>query len=77
MGLFEAVIRALIYLGFIVLAFFVIVWFLGVLGLVLPPHVLQIIMAILTLVAILVLVRLLYPAFSSYQWFPPRNPPAP
>jgi hypothetical protein len=77
MGLFEAVIRALIYLGFLVLAFFIVIWFLSVLGISLPPHVVQILMAILTLVAILVLVRLLYPAFSGYQWFPPRNPPAP
>ena len=75
MPLFEAVIRALIYLGFLVLAFFVIIWFLGVLGISLPAHVVQILMAILTLVAILVLVRLLAPAFSGYTWFPPRNPP--
>ena len=75
MNLFEAVVRALIYLGFIVLAFFVIIWFLSVLGLSLPAHVVQILMAILTLVAILILVRLLYPAFSGYQWFPPRGTP--
>ena len=75
MGLFEAVIRALIYIGLLVLAIVLIVWFLATVGLILPPHVLQIIMAIVTLVAILILVRLLYPAFSGYNWFPPRSPP--
>jgi hypothetical protein len=76
MGIVDAVIRALLYLCCIALAFFLIIWVLGVLGIVLPPKVVSILMVMFTLIAILILIRLFWPVFSGYQWFPNRrNPP--
>lgn len=75
MGIFEAVIRALIYLCCVALAFFLCIWVLGELGVALPYMVINILKVIFVLVAILILVRLFLPTFSGYQWFPPRRPP--
>ena len=75
MGIFEAVIRALIYLCCIALVFFLCVWVLGEIGLALPPMVLHILMVIFALIAILILVRLFAPALSGYVWFPGPRPP--
>jgi len=77
MGILEAVIRALIYLCCVALAFFICVWVLGVLGVALPYMVINILRVIFVLIALLILIRLLWPAMSGYVWFPPRNPPAP
>ncbi len=79
MGFFEALIRALIYLCLVALAFFLCVWVLATIGLALPPIVISILKVIFVLVAILVLVRLLWPFASGWTVFPPRNPgpPAP
>jgi hypothetical protein len=73
MGLFEAVIRALIYLCFIVLVFVLCIWVLGQLGIVIPPMVVKILMVILVLFAILVLVRLFAPFVGGFNLFPPRQ----
>lgn len=70
MSILEAVIRALLYLCAIALCFFLIVWVLGALGLALPPMVLTILKVMLILIAILVLVRTLWPPLSSVRWFP-------
>jgi hypothetical protein len=72
---FESVIRALIYLCLIALAFFLCVWVFGVLGIALPAMVLKILMVIFVLIAILVLVRLFGPLVSGYSWFGPGLPP--
>lgn len=74
MGIIEAVIRALLYLCCIALAFFLCVWVLGVLGVALPAMVLTILKVMFILVAILVLLRLFWPVLGSYNWFPPRGP---
>ncbi len=74
MGIIEAVIRALLYLCCIALAFFLCVWVLGVLGVALPVMVITILKVMFVLVAILVLVRLFWPVLGSYNWFPPRGP---
>lgn len=58
MGLLERVIRALIYLCCIALAYYLILWVLASIGIVIPIMVAHIILVILVLVAILVLVRL-------------------
>jgi hypothetical protein len=73
MGIFEAVIRALIYLCCIALAFFLCVWVLGQLGVALPYMVINILKVIFVLVAILILVRLFWPIVSGANWFPPRQ----
>jgi hypothetical protein len=77
MGFFEALVRALIYICFIALAFFLCLWVLGSLGLAIPSMVVAILKVIFVLVAILILARLFAPFLSGYVWFPPRGPPAP
>lgn len=74
MGIFEALIRALIYLCVIALCFFLTVWVLAELGIILPAMVITILKVIFVLIAILVLVRLFLPAMSGFSWFPPRGP---
>lgn len=77
MGFFEALVRALIYILFMALAFYLCIWVLGVVGFVLPPMIEKILIAIFVLVAILILARLFYPFMEGYTWFPPRRPPSP
>lgn len=72
MGLLESIIRALIYLCCIALAFFLCVWVLGQLGVALPYMVLNILKVIFVLIAILILIRLFWPVLSGTTWFPPR-----
>jgi hypothetical protein len=74
MGIVEAVIRALLYLCCIALAFFLCLWVLGELGIMLPVMVLTILKVMFVLIAILILVRLFWPMASGYQWFGPRAP---
>ena len=73
MSLFEAIIRALIYLCVVALAFFLCVWVLGQLGVALPYMVINILKVIFVLIAILILVRLFYPVLSGTTLFPPRQ----
>ncbi|HEY2245358.1 MAG TPA: hypothetical protein VGH47_14260 [Xanthobacteraceae bacterium] len=72
MSLFERIIRALIYLAFIALAYYLILWVLGAIGIMVPMMVERILGVILALVAILVLVRLFYDAALWDRLFPPR-----
>jgi hypothetical protein len=74
MGILEAVIRALIYLCCVALAFFLCVWVLGSLGVALPLMVLTVLKIIFVLIAILILIRLLWPDLAGMTWFPPRGP---
>lgn len=74
MSIIEAVIRALLYLCCIALAFFLCIWVLGVLGVALPGMVITILKVMFVLIAILVLLRLFWPVFGSYNWFPPKGP---
>jgi hypothetical protein len=73
MSLFERIIRALIYLAFIALAYYLILWVLGAIGIMVPLMVERILGVILALVAILVLVRLFYDAAMWDRLFPPRQ----
>ena len=73
MGIFEAVIRALLYLCCVALAFFLCVWVLGELGVALPYMVLNILKVMFVLIAILILVRLFWPVLAGANWFPPRR----
>lgn len=74
MSLFEAIIRALLYICGLAIAYYLIIWVLGAIGLMLPHMVVTILGVMLILVAILVLFRLFMPWFAGYTWFPPRNP---
>jgi hypothetical protein len=74
MGFFEALIRALIYLCCIALAFFLCLWVLAELGVALPAMVITILKVIFVLVAILILVRLFMPFMGGFTWFPGRGP---
>lgn len=73
MSLFEAIIRALIYLCVVALAFFLCIWVLGQIGVALPYMVINILKVIFVLIAILILVRLFYPVLSGTNWFPPKQ----
>lgn len=75
MPIFEAIVRILIIIGLIVLAFILIVWALGQFGIVLPGQVLNILKVIIALVAILWIARIVVPVWST-PWFT-RNPPNP
>jgi hypothetical protein len=69
MGLFEAVIRALLWICGVVLLYFLVVYVLGALGIVIPANMLKVIMVMFFLIALLILARLFYPFFSSGPWF--------
>ena len=71
-----AVIYALLWLCGIALAFFLIVWVLGAIGLHLPAMVITILQMMLVLVAILVLLRVFWPFIEGVSLFPKNNPPA-
>jgi hypothetical protein len=72
--MFGNVIRALIYLCFLALAFYLVVWVIGELGIMIPLMVIHIIGVIFVLVAILVLYQLFWPSLSGINWWG-RNPP--
>jgi hypothetical protein len=74
MGFFEALIRALIYICFIALAFFLCLWVLGELGMQLPGTVITILKVIFVLVCILILARLFAPFVTGFQFFPGPKP---
>ena len=66
--MFEAFIKGLIWVCFLVIAVYVGIWVLGVLGLSLPAHIIPIIWVIVVLVAILVFYRLFKGAGAT--WLP-------
>jgi hypothetical protein len=67
--IFGNVIRALIYLCFLALAFYLVLWVLGAIGIVLPAMVIRILGVIFVLVAILILYQLFWPAFTGFNWW--------
>lgn len=73
MSFFERIIRALIYIALVALAFYLIIWVLGAIGLVLPVMVERILLVILVLFAILVLFRLFWPVVSDHDWWGDRR----
>ncbi len=73
MQLFEAVVKALIFICLVVLAYYLIFWVLGTIGLAVPIMVQHIVLVIIILIAVLILARLFWP-FLSQPWFPPRPP---
>jgi Zn-dependent protease with chaperone function len=74
--MFGSVVRALIYLCFMALAYYLVIWVLGELGIMIPAMVMHIIIVIFVLIAILVLYQLLWPRFREFDWWG-RGPPGP
>jgi len=71
MGLLERVVRGLIYIAFVFLAYYLILWFFAAIGIALPTMVVKIIGVILILMCILVLVRLFAGSWpADWRWFP-------
>jgi hypothetical protein len=66
--MFERVIYALIYLCGLFLLYWIVMWVLASLGIYLPPHVPQILMVIMILIAILILYRLFFIGTSFRIW---------
>lgn len=58
--MFERIIYALLYLLGLALCYWLVIYVLGVVGLHLPPHVPEIIMAMFVLIAVLILYRLFF-----------------
>lgn len=73
MGIFEAIIRALIYICFIALGYYLILWVLAAIGIMIPHMVVVVLGVILVLVAILVMFRLFAPWIGGWSLFPPRR----
>lgn len=63
--MFEHLLLLLIYIGLIVAAAYVVIWFLGQLGIALPGRAIQIIWAVVVLIVILMVWREIGPALSS------------
>jgi hypothetical protein len=53
MGLFIRVCRILLVIAFLVLAYFVVIWVLQMLGIQVPDHILRIVFVILALIALI------------------------
>lgn len=66
--MFEALVRFLIAVCVLAIAVFLVIWVFGVLGIMLPAHIIQIIWVIVVLVCILLLYRFLRPYVGG--WFP-------
>lgn len=67
--MFESIILLLIQIALVVLAAYVIIWFLGQIGVALPPMVVQIFWAIVVLIVILLLYRMLAPSLRGGKLF--------
>lgn len=66
--MFEAIIRALIGLCLVVVAFFIVLWVFAQLGIAIPAMVVTIAKVILVLICILILYRIIKP--HSAGWLP-------
>lgn len=73
--MFGQVIRALIFICFMVLLYYIVLYVLEAIGLRIPPHIATVIMVILGLIAILVLYQLFAPYIGGVNWWGgPPNP---
>ena len=76
--MFGNVIRALIYLCFLAIVFYLVLWVLASIGIHIPLMVINILWVIFVLVAILILYNLFWPALAGFNWWGrPGNPPGP
>ena len=70
MSLFTAIVHALVTILLIALAYYLIIWVFGVIGFVLPAVVMHILLAILVLLAILYIIRVLWPHIANSSLWP-------
>lgn len=63
--MFESVIMLLIQICFVVALVYIVIWVLGILGVQLPPKVVQIFWVIVVLIVILLLYRMVGPMLQS------------
>ncbi len=73
--MFGQIIRALIYLCFIAIAFYLVLWVLGEIGIALPFMVIVLLKVVFLLFALLILYQLFAPFFSNINWWGNRPPP--
>ncbi len=73
--MFGQVIRALIYLCFLAILFYIVIWVLEAIGIALPVMVIRIIGVIVVLFAILILYNLFSPYWGTVDWWGRRGPP--
>jgi hypothetical protein len=71
--MFERIIRLLIGICFLAIAYYIIVWVIAAIGIPIPPHVLQILLVIFVLLAILYIYRL-FAGSWNFTLFPPDPP---
>ena len=74
--MFERIIRALIALCFLAIIYYIVLWVISVLGIPIPPHVVQILLVIFVLLGILYIYRL-FAGSWTFSLFPPDTPPRP
>jgi len=67
--MFEGIILLLIQICFVAILAYIVIWVLGVLGVELPPRVVQIFWVIVALIVILLLYRALGPALHGGKLF--------
>ena len=72
--MFGQILRALIYLCFMAIAYYLVIWVLGAIGIAIPTIVLHIIGVIFVLVAILILYQLFAPYWGGFDWWGRRPP---
>ena len=63
--MFESIIMLLIYICLVVALCYIVIWVLGIIGIALPPKVIQIFWVICALIVILLLWRMIGPAISA------------
>ena len=67
--MFESVILLLIQICFVVALVYIVIWVLGILGVQLPPKVVQIFWVVVVLIVILLLYRMLAPGLRGGRLF--------
>ena len=74
MAFFTTIVKALIFICFMALVYFLAVWVMASIGFTLPPMVMKIVGVIFILICILILARLFMPWASGFDWLGTRGP---
>jgi hypothetical protein len=67
--MFETVIMLLIQICLVAVLAYIVIWVLGILGVTIPPRVVQLLWVIVALIVILLLYRALWPVFGGGRLF--------
>lgn len=71
MSIFVRILSILVAIGFVVLAYYVVIWVLAIFGVSIPSHILAI---IFTILGLLVAIGVLTGRFDNINWFGPAGP---